>query len=89
MLFRFVVYSIDHAINAGLDLEMPGLNKWRTYDLVTRSISSFKVMDRTLKERARNVLNLVQKCARGAPEVRLHPVGLCSVVFIPTYLTGP
>lgn len=36
-LYRFGVYSIDHAINAGLDLEMPGTNKWRTLDLVNRS----------------------------------------------------
>jgi beta-glucosidase len=33
----FGVYSIDHAINAGLDLEMPGTNKWRTLDLMNRS----------------------------------------------------
>lgn len=33
----FGVYSIDHAINAGLDLEMPGTNKWRTLNLVNRS----------------------------------------------------
>jgi hypothetical protein len=85
----FGVYSIDHAINAGLDLvclpptssrlrrlngifclqEMPGINKWRSVDLVTRSIQSRKIMPRTLKERAKNVLRLVQKCAAGAPEV--------------------
>ena len=35
--YRLGVYSIDHAINAGLDLEMPGTNKWRTLDLVNRS----------------------------------------------------
>ena len=34
---RFGVYSIDHSINAGLDLEMPGTNKWRSLDLVNRS----------------------------------------------------
>ena len=33
---RFGVYSIDHSINAGLDLEMPGTNKWRTLDLMNR-----------------------------------------------------
>jgi beta-glucosidase len=65
----FGVYSIDGAINAGLDLEMPGTNKWRSLDLVTRSIQSRKILPRTLKERARNVLRLVQKCAAGAPEV--------------------
>ncbi|KAI0315155.1 glycoside hydrolase family 3 protein [Amylostereum chailletii] len=65
----FGVYSIDHAINAGLDLEMPGMNKWRTYDLVNRSIGSFKITNRTLKERARKVVELVQRCAREAPEI--------------------
>ncbi|OBZ75776.1 putative beta-glucosidase J [Grifola frondosa] len=65
----FGVYSIDHAINAGLDLEMPGTNKWRSLDLMNRSIQSRKITRRTLKERATKVLELVQKCARGAPEI--------------------
>lgn len=60
---------MDLAINAGLDLEMPGTNKWRTLDLMNRSITSRKITVRTLRERARNVLGLVQKCARGAPGV--------------------
>jgi len=66
---RFGLYSIDHAINAGLDLEMPGTNKWRTLDLMNRSIQSRKIMKRTVKERAAKVLELVQKCAKAAPEV--------------------
>ncbi|TFY57890.1 hypothetical protein EVJ58_g6745 [Rhodofomes roseus] len=65
----FGVYSIDHAINAGLDLEMPGTNKWRTLDLMNRSIQSRKIMKRTVKERAAKVLELVQKCAKAAPEI--------------------
>lgn len=65
----FGVYSIDHAINAGLDLEMPGTNKWRTLDLMNRSIQSRKIMKRTVKERAAKVLELVQKCATSAPEI--------------------
>lgn len=63
------MYSIDHAINAGLDLEIPGTSKWRSIDLVTRSIGSRKITQRTLKERARKVLELVQRCAKEAPEV--------------------
>jgi beta-glucosidase len=63
-------YSVDHALNAGLDLEMPGINKWRSLDLVSRSIQSRKVTLRTIKTRAKSVLELVQKCAQGAPEVR-------------------
>ena len=60
---------MDHAINAGLDLEMPGLNKWRTFEKVERSIVARKVAIYTIKERAKKVLELVQKCAREAPEV--------------------
>lgn len=63
------VYSVDLSIKAGLDLEMPGSNKWRTLDLVNRSIQSRKLTTRVIRERARSVLQLVQKCARGAPEV--------------------
>ncbi|EIN07857.1 hypothetical protein PUNSTDRAFT_121061 [Punctularia strigosozonata HHB-11173 SS5] len=65
----FGVYSIDHALNAGLDLEMPGTNKWRTLDLMNRSVGSRKITVRTIKERARKVLELTQKCAQGAPQV--------------------
>ncbi|KAH9923710.1 beta-glucosidase [Epithele typhae] len=65
----FGVYSIDGSINAGLDLEMPGTNKWRSLDLMNRTIASRKITIRTVKERATKVLQLVQKCAKGAPEV--------------------
>ncbi|KAF9552266.1 glycoside hydrolase family 3 protein [Agrocybe pediades] len=65
----FGVYSIDHALNAGLDLEMPGTNKWRTLDLVNRSITARKVTVRIVKQRAKQVLETVQKCAQGAPEI--------------------
>jgi beta-glucosidase len=61
---------VDHAINAGLDLEMPELNKWRTFEKVERCIVARKVSVHTIKERAKKVLELVQKCAREAPEVR-------------------
>lgn len=69
-IFRFGTYSVDHAINAGLDLEMPGVNIWRTFEKVERSIGARKVAVRTIKERAKKVLELVQKSAREAPEVR-------------------
>ena len=65
----FGTYSLDAGINAGVDLEMPGTIKWRTLDLTKRSISARKVTVRTIKERALQVLKLVQKCAREAPEV--------------------
>jgi beta-glucosidase len=49
---------------------MPGANKWRTLEQVMRCITANKLTVRTIKERARKVLELVQKCAKGAPEVR-------------------
>ena len=36
-LLRFGVVSVEHSINAGLDLEMPGTNKWRTLDQMNRT----------------------------------------------------
>lgn len=65
----FGVNSVDASLNAGLDLEMPGTNKWRTLDLVGRTITARKVTKRTVKERARNVLEFVKRCAQEAPEV--------------------
>lgn len=66
---RYGVYSVSESINAGLDLEMPGDDRWRTVDHTTRSVASRKILTRTIKERANKVLQLVQKCAKGAPEV--------------------
>ncbi|KAK7040397.1 hypothetical protein VNI00_009875 [Paramarasmius palmivorus] len=65
----FGTYGIENAINAGLDLEMPGTKKWRTIDLVNRAIESKKVSTRIIKARARNVLEFVQKCCQEAPEI--------------------
>lgn len=62
-------YSVDLSVNAGVDLEMPGLNKWRTPDLMTRSITSRKLSVHTIKERARKVVELVKRAAQEAPEV--------------------
>ena len=58
------------AINAGLDLEMPGNNKRRTLEQVERRIAAKQVDVYTVKERAKKVLELVQKCAKETPEVR-------------------
>jgi beta-glucosidase len=65
----FAVYSVTEAINAGLDLEMPGDKKFRQYELVDRAVTAKKTTPRILRERANKVLELVQKCAKGAPEV--------------------
>lgn len=50
-------------MNAGLDLEMPGPPRLRGI-LADLAVSSRKVSHATLDARARNVLNLVQKCAK-------------------------
>ena len=67
--FRFGIFGVDHALNAGVDLEIPGVGKWRTIDYVNRSILARKVTAATIKQRAKKVLELVQKCAQRAPEV--------------------
>ncbi|KAF8577032.1 glycoside hydrolase family 3 protein [Ramaria rubella] len=65
----FGVYGVSESINAGTDLEMPGTDKWRTLDHTIRTVVARKLLFRTIKERATKVLELVQKCAEGAPEV--------------------
>lgn len=58
----FGTYSTDNAINAGLDLEMPGPTRWRG-GLLGHLVSSRRVPAHTLDDRARNMLNLVNDCA--------------------------
>lgn len=60
-------YSTDEALNAGLDLEMPGPTKWRGA-LVNHALLSKKVIEDTLDERVRNVLTLVKSVAHLVPE---------------------
>ncbi|KAG9002882.1 hypothetical protein FRB94_003505 [Tulasnella sp. JGI-2019a] len=60
----FGVYSLSESINAGLDLEMPGVDKWRTQSKVMRMIGAHKVTARTIKERARKVLEMVKKVCK-------------------------
>ena len=78
----FGTYSVDAGINAGVDLEMPGTNKWRTLDLTKRCINARKVTVRTIKERALQVLKLVQKCAQEAPEVSLRSPRLRTKTYV-------
>ncbi|KAF9890999.1 hypothetical protein FE257_005256 [Aspergillus nanangensis] len=54
----FGTYSTSDAINAGLDLEMPGKTRWRATPLA-HAVSSNKVFEYVMDERVRNVLNLV------------------------------
>ncbi|KAG8943853.1 hypothetical protein FRC04_002476 [Tulasnella sp. 424] len=65
----FGVYGLAPSINAGVDLEMPGDNKWRTDEKVQRCISAKKITVRTIKERAASVLNLVKHLSKTNAEV--------------------
>lgn len=59
----FGTYSTDGAINAGLDLEMPGPTRWRG-GLLGHLVSSRRVPMHILDERAKNMLQLVNECAK-------------------------
>ncbi|KAL1848405.1 hypothetical protein Plec18170_008003 [Paecilomyces lecythidis] len=64
----FGTYSTSEAINAGLDLEMPGPTRWRG-EILAHAVSSNKVAEHILDERVRNVLELVNWTDRsGIPE---------------------
>ncbi|CAL1703814.1 unnamed protein product [Somion occarium] len=65
----FGTYSVDLAINAGMDLEMPGPPRWRTPLLVNHMLSSQKVLLSTIDERVTTLLTFIQRQARRNPEV--------------------
>ncbi|KAM0425917.1 hypothetical protein ACHAPT_008855 [Fusarium lateritium] len=56
----FGTYSTSEAINAGLDLEMPGPTDWRGKRL-SIAVNCRKVSQTTVDESVRNVLSLVNK----------------------------
>ncbi|KAG4428711.1 hypothetical protein IFR05_015808 [Cadophora sp. M221] len=56
-------YSVAEAINAGLDLEMPGRPQWRQLPLVRQSIKAHKILPSTIDERVITLLKWVQKVA--------------------------
>ncbi|KAF7309925.1 Beta-glucosidase [Mycena indigotica] len=62
-------YSIDGAINAGLDLEMPGPPRFRDSLLVNHCLTAQKIQLETLNKRVTNLLQFVQQQARRNPEV--------------------
>ncbi|KAJ7489963.1 glycoside hydrolase family 3 protein [Mycena galericulata] len=62
-------YAVDEALNAGLDLEMPGPPRWRTPLLVNHCLTSQKLSLFTLNDRVENLLTFVQNQARRNPEV--------------------
>lgn len=59
---RFGAYSTSEAINAGLDLEMPGLTRWRGGAL-THAITSNKISVASLNDRVCAVLKIVQQAS--------------------------
>ena len=65
---RFGTYSTSGAINAGLDLEMPGPTRWRGSAL-EHAVTSNKVKPDVLDERVSAVLRMVKLAAKsGIPE---------------------
>jgi len=59
----FGTYSTSESINAGLDIEMPGPVRWRG-DIALHALTSNKIAELTIDERARAVLELVKECAK-------------------------
>lgn len=60
---RYGTYSTSEAIRAGLDLEMPGPSRWRTITL-SHAVSSGKIDEKVLDDRARNVLSAIKKASK-------------------------
>ncbi|PWY75366.1 hypothetical protein BO70DRAFT_372618 [Aspergillus heteromorphus CBS 117.55] len=72
----FGTYSTSEAINAGLDLEMPGPTRWRGGALA-HAIAANKVPIAIVNDRVRAVLRMVQQASRSgipehAPELQLN-----------------
>lgn len=64
---RYGTYSTSEAMNAGLDLEMPGPSRWRG-QLVTHALMANKISKQILDARVREVLRLVSRVAKtGVP----------------------
>ncbi|KAL1836709.1 hypothetical protein VTK73DRAFT_4944 [Phialemonium thermophilum] len=71
---RFGTYSGTEAVNAGLDIEMPGPTRFRGPGLV-HAVTANKVSERTVDERVRSVLRAVKQAAKSkippnAPETQ-------------------
>ncbi|KIM30941.1 glycoside hydrolase family 3 protein [Serendipita vermifera MAFF 305830] len=61
-------YEVAGPIMAGLDLEMPGTRGFRSQYQMNWSIQARKITVKAVKDRARKVLDLVQKASKGCPE---------------------
>ena len=59
-MIRFGTYSTSEAINAGLDLEMPGPPRWRG-SVLSHALLAKKVHPHILDDRVREVLKFVKK----------------------------
>ncbi|KAH9860484.1 hypothetical protein J1614_011815 [Plenodomus biglobosus] len=53
--------STADALNAGLDLEMPGPTRQRSVDAVVEAVRKGEVTEQTITQRARNVLRLIER----------------------------
>lgn len=53
--------STVDGLNAGLDLEMPGPTRFRTAEAITKAVEEGLVSEAVIDERARNVLQLIEK----------------------------
>ncbi|KAE9389742.1 glycoside hydrolase family 3 protein [Gymnopus androsaceus JB14] len=62
-------YGVDAALNAGLNLEMPGPPRWRTPILVNHVLSAQKLLPSTIDERVTTLLTYIQQQTRRNPEV--------------------
>ncbi|KAL1411913.1 hypothetical protein Q8F55_002899 [Vanrija albida] len=71
----FGTYSVSEAINAGLDLEMPGPAVWRAPQLVNHLVAAHKIDPRAIDKRVAETLKWVQKYAKLNPEVVYAPKG--------------
>ena len=71
-LTRYGTYSTVEALNAGLDLEMPGPTRWRG-PLLNHSLLSKKISGKTLNARVLEILKLVNRTIKsGVPQNALE-----------------
>ena len=71
-LTRYGTYSTVEALNAGLDLEMPGPTRWRG-PLLNHSLLSKKISEKTLIARVLEILKLVNRTIKsGVPQNALE-----------------
>lgn len=66
---RYGTYGVDGALNAGMDLEMPGPPRWRTPLLILHTLSAQKIFMHTIDERVTNLLRFIQRQAQRNPDV--------------------